>query len=214
MRGTAPGALGDSCRPPAGAELEQQLRARVEGEVIAAAARVVVFAGFALVRPLNQRAPGVGSQTLEDRGQLPGGDRQRDLRAIVGTPAEVVHQAEVLGELPGKPPGGVEVPAVDCYPDVSEAAQMLNQEPIDGVSLLARERGGRMVHGVSFRSGTERATGNAAVKTPRRYRLSRIAASSSVPAPGRSRAAGALLIRVCAANVGGPETRRKARDRT
>ena len=152
--------------------------------MIATATRFVVFAGFALVRPLNQRAPGVGSQALEDRGQLPRRNRQRDLGALVGTPAEVVQQAEVLGELPGEPPGGLEVPTVDRYPNVAEAAQVLNEEPIDGVSLLAGERGGWVVHGVSFRSGTERAASDTAVRTSRRYRLSRIEANPFGAGPG------------------------------
>jgi hypothetical protein len=124
--------------------------------------------------------------------------------------ADVIEQAEVLGELPGKPPGGFDVPAVDCYPHVPEAAQVLDQELVDSVSFLAGDHGDYVDHGVLHsvghrksrqRYGRQNAT--AVPSLSHRRLLLRCRPRGVCALPGR-------FLQLSRPNVGGRKRRLKA----
>ena len=74
------------------------------------------------------------------------------LAVVLRLPADVGQQAEVFAELDAEPLGRGEVPVLlQRDPDVADRAEVVADQLVETVALIAVDRGGDAGHGAPFR---------------------------------------------------------------
>jgi hypothetical protein len=97
-------------------------------------------------------------EALQHFHQVVGRHRQLEcLAAVLRLPADVCQQAEVFAELDAEPLGGGEVLVfLQCDPDVADRAEVITDQLVETVSLVAVDRRGDAGHGRPLSVGHRR----------------------------------------------------------